>query len=1657
MRGPVLIDLLRRLQAVFALAMLMLTLLGAACAPATAAPPRSLRFEQLSVEHGLAQESILAVAQDRDGFMWFGSQTGLSRFDGYRVITYRNDVTDPTSLVNNWVRVLHVDGDGKIWIGTDGGLDRFDPGTGRFTHFPPPRWGKRGNGDRHIHAIADDGKGSLWLATADGLQRFDIASGRFTMWHKEDGVAGSLSSNSVNALALEPSGRLWVGTSTGLDSLSPGAASFEHHAWTSGDAKLNNVSALLMDATGTLWIGTTMGLETWKVAAGPQGRRRLGAAETITSGAITVLFQDADTTIWAGSHDDGLYRWMPQLRRFANHRNQPTDGHSLADNFVSSIYRDRVGTFWVGTWYAGVSRVDLGSGGFTRIVKVDGAASISDNKVRAIADAGDGKLWLGTNDGLNQYDPATGASHLLRHEPGISASLAPGAVNAIARDRHGVVWTGSRSGISGVDPVSGRVRRHQLAGGDPDGEMVRAMLAGRDDQLWIASRGGLHRFDVASGQIKTYRHDPRDSTSLADDVVRPMLEDSSGRLWIGTFDGLDLFDRASGTFRHFRHDPARRDSLSHDEVHHLLQDHRGDIWVGTAVGLNKMIIAADGSISFRRYTTADGLADDAVAAMLEDEQGNLWISSSTGLSRFAPLTNRWRTYNSGDGTVEGAYFDGAAFRGADGTLYFGGFNGISAFNPRAITDNLLAPRAVITGFQVFNKPVGQVHPGLLKAPIEHTSQIVLDAADSVFSLEFSALHYAAPQRNRFAYQLVGFDKGWVSTDASKRFATYTNLDPGTYTFRVKAANKDGVWSPQGASLTIVILPPLWKTWWMRTIVAVLALGLGYGAYRFRMRALRRQKALLEAQVRERTAEIGQQNCLLERQKLELETRRREAEAQRADAEQRHLDAERQKAELQQQKENVELAHRNISILSEIGREMTATLDMETIMATVYRHVHHLMDARSFGIGIYHPEREEIDFPFAIDEGVRIDRYQRSTRLPDQLAVWCLTHKREVFINDRTREYPLYFGAPENDHLAYLGRVDGSPVTATLSTMYVPLMVKDRVMGVLCVQSVEKNAYRRVHLDMLQTLAAHAAVALDNARAYRQLEQMEQQVRLNTDELALANRALQENDERLRLAKQRAEDATRQKSEFLANMSHEMRTPLAGVIGMLGFALRDARLQSDTREQIERGQANAQVLLAIINDLLDFSKIEAGKLIVEHIDFSLSATLATVAALFEEQAAAHSVSFDIHLADDLPRFVLGDPARLRQVLVNLVGNAFKFTERGGVAVRVERLHDVGAPAGVNMIEFSVQDTGIGIAREAQARLFQKFEQADSTTTRRYGGTGLGLAICRQLVELMKGTIGLVSEQGKGSRFSFVLPLADGVAPLEAPAAPLTRHSHSLRVLCAEDFPTNQIIIRMMLQDLGHQVDIADNGQLALAACARQRYDVILMDGRMPELDGESAARAIRAGGPAHAPVLDRDLMIIALTANASEEDRERYLAAGMDDFLTKPIDETALHQQMTRAIERQLARGIAMAPMAPAAETTAAPAPVQPRPGAIGLADLDAMFGVAGAPAAGGARSVELKARMLAAFAADLPARRAELAAAIAARDHDGAARVLHGLKGSAAYLEAHALQQLAGELEVAADQQRWQQVEAAMDALAVLLAPFDSTHPSQAGQSSTFF
>ncbi|MCE2759451.1 MAG: ATP-binding protein [Acetobacteraceae bacterium] len=507
------------------------------------------------------------------------------------------------------------------------------------------------------------------------------------------------------------------------------------------------------------------------------------------------------------------------------------------------------------------------------------------------------------------------------------------------------------------------------------------------------------------------------------------------------------------------------------------------------------------------------------------------------------------------------------------------------------------------------------------------------------------------------------------------------------------------------------------------------------------------------------------------------------------------------------------------------------------------------------------------------------------------------------------------------------------------------------------------------------------------------------------------------------AKEATDNASRMKSEFLAMVSHEIRTPLSAVIGMQKLALRDPGLKEKTRQHLDMAQTNAEFLLELLNDILDFSKIEAGKLPLESVDFSLRHLITDSTALLMERAASKNISLTIDTDSAVPDTLVGDPARLKQILINLIGNGIKFTDKGGVALRVQLESSV---ADISNILFEVEDTGIGIPREAQSQLFQKFAQGDTSTTRRFGGTGLGLVICKQLVELMQGEISLKSELGKGSCFSFVIPFKIGSAPANILPVVLVPHSHQLNVLCAEDFHPNQIIIQGLLDEMGHRVEFADNGRKALEALALRSYDVILMDGRMPEMDGATAIRLIRSEGDGQYYIPDPNIRIIMLTANAGDESRQFYMASGADDFLVKPINENLLHQSLARVIEARLAEGASLLPI------------VRNR-----QQELEKLFGIIAPEGVGAAQFLpvapainpheenkNLRERLRQALRADLGARLKALDGAYAKRDMQTLGNLFHSLKGSAGYiLPEGALQHMSAELEQAADREDWHTIE----------------------------
>ena len=1245
------------------------------------AAPRSLRFERLGSDSGLTQQSVLNILQDRYGFIWFGTQAGLHRYDGYRMTVYQNDPNDPGSLPDNYVLASFQDARGVLWFGTKGGLARFDPATGRFAHHPlaePGRLARRG-----VTAIVQAPAGALWLGTTEGLVQFDPATGRHRSWGHDPQHGATLRDDRINALAVDAGGALWIGTTSGLDRMAPGAPGLEHiDTGSQGDSARSTVLALSMGSNDTLWVGTGAGLDAWRVDGVTPRRVPLRQSERLMQSRILRLYHDSRDELWVGTDADGLQWHDAANGRFTGYRHAPLDQHSLSDNQVTAILVDRTGTLWAGTYFGGVSRSDLASGGFERIGEAEGMGRA---KVRAVQGDATGRIWIGTTgDGLLYIDPVTRALQRV-HSPALQGDV----VTALAAGRSGDrLWIGTPTGLLWRD-ARGRFGRVPLGAGAA-ASYVQALRLGRDGTLWIATRGGLAALAPGAQRARSWRNDPDDPSSLGDDYTIALLEDRHGALWIGTESGLDRFDRAGNTFTHYRHDPQDATTLRHSRVYNLLESRAGDLWVGTAGGLHRML-AAQGQqrAQFRFYPFARERPAPPIGVVLEDREGLLWASTTAGITRLDPATGKSKNYTAKHGLTDGAYFVGSGWRGPDGRLHFGGMHGMTSFLPLDVRDNPFPASVAITDLLVLNRSLGL-------ADLPARRALTLSHHDSMFTIEFAALHFADPRANRYAYRLDGFDEGWVESGAGRRFATYTNLDPGTYVFRVRASNKDGVWGQEAPPLAITITPPFWKTWWLRLLVLAGVLGISYLFYRMRVRALVQQKELLEREVGARTGELRLQKESLERQK-----------------------------------ESIERAHRNIALLSDMGRTLTANLDHEAIMATLYRHVQALMEARTFAVALARPARGKLDVPFVMLDGARAAPFELALAPASHVLAASALEGREFLLGDASSEADLPAGLT----------LDGAAAAPPCSLLCVPVTVGERMLGAVTVQSVEFGVYSQVHLDMLGTLAAYVGVAIDNAAAYHQLKETQAQLAAHEKLASLGS--------------------------MVAGVAHELNTPIGNSLLMASSLQERARevaqhveaatlKRSDLQDYMAASlEASALIMRSLHNAaelVSSFRQVSVDQVSDQRRSYDLARACHEIAATMMNTVRCGGHGFEL----DVPEGITMDgyPGPLGQVIINFVNNAMlhAFEAPGGVM----RLRAVLNP-GHDTVELTFSDNGRGIEADHLGRIFDPF----FTTRMGQGGTGLGLNITYTIVTtLLGGTIRVDSAPGSGAAFVLTLPL---VAP------------------------------------------------------------------------------------------------------------------------------------------------------------------------------------------------------------------------------------------------------------------------------------------------------
>ncbi len=792
-----------------------------------------LRFERLSLEQGLSQSIVECILQDARGFMWFGTEDGLNRYDGYQFVVFRPSPVRAGGISTAHVTTLTQDRAGILWVGTfNGGLNRYDPRTGEFRAYRSQPGDPRSLGHDLVRAIREDREGLLWVATGGGgLDRFDPGRGTFTHFTHDPGDPRSLPADFVDSLLIDRAGIVWAGTrGGGLARLDPREGvfrTFRHDPAREESLAHDDVTALLEDRQGRLWVGTRGGgLDLLDdPAAGTFRHFRHDPARPSSLGHdhVTALAEDRAGRLWVGTNGGGLQLYAPETGDFARYRTDPAEPGSLSRNEVRAILEDAGGMLWVGTYGGGLNRADPGRKPFlTYRARPGDPDSVGNEIVWTFLEAADGGVWVGSHGGgLERLDPATGKWTHFRSRPGDPRSLSDDRVRVICPSRTGHYWIGTDGGGLGrFDPRTGTFVSYRHDPADPGSlahDQIRALLEDRDGTLWIGTfGGGLDRLDPGADAFAHYRHDEAKPGSLGNDVVRALLQDRAGRIWVATHGGgLNLLDRERGTFRRFL-PAAGTPSLSSHFIFSLYEDSRGTLWVGTWGGGLNRFDPRDGTAEV--LTTADGLPSDNIYGILEDDAGRLWMSTNAGLSRFDPERRSFHNYSESDG-LQSNEFNGNAFhRGPSGRMYFGGIKGFTTFLPGAILDNPRPPPVAITRFLKLNREAET------PLTIPETRQVEVGPDDYFIAFEFAALDFAAPARNRYAYRMVGFDPDWIVVPADRRFATYTNLQPGSYAFQVRASNNDGVWNDTGTTLAVVVQPPYYKTWWFRVLMAGLALG-----------------------------------------------------------------------------------------------------------------------------------------------------------------------------------------------------------------------------------------------------------------------------------------------------------------------------------------------------------------------------------------------------------------------------------------------------------------------------------------------------------------------------------------------------------------------------------------------------------------------------------------------------------------------------------------------------------------------------------------------------------------------------------------------------------------------------------------------------------------
>lgn len=820
-------------------------------------------FKHLSVEDGLSQSTVFCILQDVRGYMWFGTTDGLNKYDGYKFTVYNNEPSDSTSISGNGITAIYQDSDGTLWIGTSEGiLNRYDRKTDTFNHFVLESSAKRlavfdnsfysyplvysRNVNKTITALVEDSRKNLWIGTwGDGIYYFEKNSGKLIHYFNIDDDTTSISSNRITGIVKDKDDEIWIGTFGGglnrltysIDSTGNSVKFIRYKHSDNNDKTISDdeIMSVYVDQQNVLWIGTFRG-----------GLNKLDASQkmvspsdiyfmkynfdpdnpgSLSANIVTSIVEDKQGILWVGTFGRGLNRFIPETDSFISYRNDPFDDKSISDNDILSLFVDRSGILWIGTHLGrGISKLEKHSIKFGLINKQhNDRNSINDDVIWSIYEDADSILWIGTyRGGLNRYDKTLNKFNAFKNNPDDPNSISSNHVRAIKEDKYGNLWIGTFDG--GLNRFNKTTEKFTSFIHDPlnprsiGANQIQHIYIDDDNKCWIgAFGGGLNYFDLEKYHdsdtiiFRKFTEDINNTSSISDNRVYVIIPEDRDNLWIGTYGGgINKFNKRTGKFISYEFDRSDPSFFTDNRILTLFKDSEKNFWIGTNGG--GLIKFDEKNQLFVHYGTSKGFNSQVVYGILEDSNKNLWISSDNGILKYSLLTNNITSYDLKDGLQSMEFSGGAYFKNVSGEMYFGGISGLNYFYPDSVRSNITVPPIVISEFKIFNESI--------KGEID---KIKVSYDQNFFTIGYAALDYTDPMNNQYAHYLEGFENDWNYSSAQIRRAYYTNIEPGTYTFRVKASNSDGIWNSDGISVIVQILPPFWKTWWF-ILISIFLIG-----------------------------------------------------------------------------------------------------------------------------------------------------------------------------------------------------------------------------------------------------------------------------------------------------------------------------------------------------------------------------------------------------------------------------------------------------------------------------------------------------------------------------------------------------------------------------------------------------------------------------------------------------------------------------------------------------------------------------------------------------------------------------------------------------------------------------------------------------------------